>query len=1083
MKQHSSSILSIPTLATQKRLRHPWLAALPAILVALPGLGCYRASGIQRPDVVAEEISQVGGDRVHGLKAQGAPGDFYLGNDYVEIAVDGTPFGERLGVAGAPGGGSIIDVGEVALDQNYKRVSMPTDTLDRLTAVLNQDPQITLVFDRFKPLNSDTEGRIEMEGYVHDPAHRLTGASWDTLGRVQGVSVTHVVSLLKANRYFLLQTTVANNSSSPLGIHNIGDLLAQGPSGGFRFNVPASEDMADQALSDWGMEIPSPSLGTSGVGTTFGDVAKAVKAPMVAFMGVEPVGTTEDVHSTLGLLPVDADRLVVTSDPQKVLDQVRPMFPQRLIAGGLPAGNLAAGASITHARRLYLTAGSTVSGAISNQASGLFNLMAHDRSILRPADQGALVFQPSGTAVRQGPYPSQFRIERNVGGAWKLERLEWMEPFENSPTATNYYLPQLSVLLPVGTYRLAVQNAFGSKLFTHLVNANTNTNTDRPDLPGPIVVALNSTTINNSFVSNSSLDYICPERDEVLGASGALLANKVAVHGFATRQLDGTVNSLQPARISVFGLPSTPDPSLKRTRILSSSYNAVYRMRIPVDSNYGVYGFLAGNQVFAASMPPRNAMSFWLAPGDYLAYAIRGPLSQLDSQPVKAFDGQTQTSHIFTAETAALPVGWTSFDLPGPSLATTGGMLPVEKLSSALAEGIQVVGMTEQDRLVDSAALAADFRNEFLMSTIVDADRTVIGSDPFIIEARSSDLGNYGFATALFTPAPRNERNGGARDPKTWTLADFLVQAEGQYNVIHRPRGPQGLFTLQAHLAFPADLALAAIDPASPLGVGANAWWNATSPLSSGRSQGSFDALELLRAEGCNPADPSAWFTEFKAVRSDWFTLLGKQTPTVFTKALGLSSAKYSLDTPVGLTRTYLKATGFTQGSMAPLLQALQQGAAVASTGPLLDATLTAAGGTTAFGPGGLVSGPTASVTLTVNLWAPSWVPVEELRVTIDGVTQVLDIAQLQPLATTAAGYDKRLRRGTFTLPLPVGKDAWVVVEAGVPLNTSGVYAPAAPLDAVAATWNKLMKGIYPIAVTNPIFVDTTGGGYTPPGL
>jgi hypothetical protein len=31
--------------------------------------------------------------------------------------------------------------------------------------------------------------------------------------------------------------------------------------------------------------------------------------------------------------------------------------------------------------------------------------------------------------------------------------------------------------------------------------------------------------------------------------------------------------------------------------------------------------------------------------------------------------------------------------------------------------------------------------------------------------------------------------------------------------------------------------------------------------------------------------------------------------------------------------------------------------------------------------------------------------------------------------------------------------------------------------------WNKIMKGIYPIAITNPIFVDVNGGGYTPPGL
>ncbi len=1070
MKQHANSILSTSPVPTSRCLPLPWVAA---ILVALPGLGCYRATGIQRPDVVSEEISEVGGDRVQGLKAQGAPSDFYLGNDYLELAVDGTPFGERPGVAGAPGGGSIIDAGKIALDQNYKRVSLPTDTLDRLTPVLNQDPDISLVFDQFKPINSDSEGRIEMTGYVHDPKGKL-GVPVDSLGRVTGVSVTHVVSLQKADQFFLLQTTVKNNTSLVLPIRNIGDFLSQEISGGFRFNVPASEDMNDKALSDWGMEIPSPSLAKTGVGTTFGDLSLAVKAPMVAFMGVEPMGTTEDGHSTLGLLPMDTDRLVVTSDSQKVLDQLRPIFPQRLIAGGLPVANLAAGASMTHTRRLYLTGGTSSSGSIANQASGLFNLMNYDRFTRQSVDRGGFVFQPAGTAVRQGPYPSQFRIERNVGGIWKLERLEWMEPFENTTTSTSYYYPQLSLILPVGTYRLTVENALGSKVFNNLVNTNTNTNTANPDLPVPVVVPKYSTTENTYFTS-SAADYICPEHDSVVSPLGSVIADKVTSHSFATRQLDGTANSIQPARIMVFG-QNVADPSIKRTRILSSSFSSVYRTCVPVDSNYGVYGFLAGNQVFAASLPSRSPMSFWLAPGSYLAYAIRGPLSQLDSQPLEAFDGQTLTSHVFTAETMALPSGWTNFDLPGPSLATSGAILPVEKLSSALAEGVQVVGMTEKDRLMDGVGVATNFRNEFQVSTIVDADRTVIGSDPFVIEARSSDLGAYGFATALFTPTPRNERNGGARDPKTWTLADFLVQAEGQYTVIHRPRGPQGLFTQKQ------------FDPTVKLGQGANAWWSTSSFLAGGKTQGAFDALELLRGESSDAngqplslqvADnATAWFTEFKAVRADWFSLLKQQTPTFFTKGLGLSSARFSLDTPVGLARTYLKATGFTQADMSPVLKALQSGAAVASTGPLLDVTLTAAGGTVAVGPGGLVSTstPIASVTLTVNLWAPEWVPVNELRVTINGSTQILDITQLKPLATTDAAYDKRLTRGTYTLTLPTDKDAWVLVEAGVPLSTTGAYQAGTP-------WNLLMKGIYPIAITNPIFVDTTGGGYMAPGL
>jgi hypothetical protein len=87
----------------------------------------------------------------------------------------------------------------------------------------------------------------------------------------------------------------------------------------------------------------------------------------------------------------------------------------------------------------------------------------------------------------------------------------------------------------------------------------------------------------------------------------------------------------------------------------------------------------------------------------------------------------------------------------------------------------------------------------------------------------------------------------------------------------------------------------------------------------------------------------------------------------------------------------------------------------------------------------------------------------------VNGVVQTIPLASF-----TASPTDSRLRTATVPLTLPAGKDAWVVVEAGVPLTTTGAYALGTP-------WAKIMKGIYPIAVTNPIFVDVTGGGYTPP--
>ena len=95
-------------------------------------------------------------------------------------------------------------------------------------------------------------------------------------------------------------------------------------------------------------------------------------------------------------------------------------------------------------------------------------------------------------------------------------------------------------------------------------------------------------------------------------------------------------------------------------------------------------------------------------------------------------------------------------------------------------------------------ALRDAFRMDFTLDGLDDDVRDVVGEDPYVVQARSSVLARDGTVTALFVPAPRNERNGGARSSETWNLADFLGQAEGGYTVVHRPRGPKGLFTLRS---------------------------------------------------------------------------------------------------------------------------------------------------------------------------------------------------------------------------------------------------------------------------------------------
>jgi len=109
---------------------------------------------------------------------------------------------------------------------------------------------------------------------------------------------------------------------------------------------------------------------------------------------------------------------------------------------------------------------------------------------------------------------------------------------------------------------------------------------------------------------------------------------------------------------------------------------------------------------------------------------------------------------------------------------------------------------------------------------------------------------------------------------------------------------------------------------------------------------------------------------------------------------------------------------------------------------------------------------------VTLTLMASDWVPVEEVRLVVNGMV----VQTLNPATFTVSATDARVRTTTVNLPVGTTQDAVLVVEAGVPLTQAGAYL-------AGSYWNRLMRGIYPIAVANPVFIDANGGGYTPPGL
>ncbi|RJO66822.1 MAG: hypothetical protein C4523_11310 [Myxococcales bacterium] len=123
---------------------------------------------------------------------------------------------------------------------------------------------------------------------------------------------------------------------------------------------------------------------------------------------------------------------------------------------------------------------------------------------------------------------------------------------------------------------------------------------------------------------------------------------------------------------------------------------------------------------------------------------------------------------------------------------------------------------------------------------------------------------------------------------------------------------------------------------------------------------------------------------------------------------------------------------------------------AIAAAGPFIDVRLGDAG------PGDTLdsAGPYA---LHVVVQAPSWMAVDWMRVVVNGV-------QVHEEAVT--GEAARRLETDVAIELP-GKDFWVVVLAGAPEKRLAPISPGQPI----------------LSIANPIFVDTDGNGYTPPGL
>ena len=147
------------------------------------------------------------------------------------------------------------------------------------------------------------------------------------------------------------------------------------------------------------------------------------------------------------------------------------------------------------------------------------------------------------------------------------------------------------------------------------------------------------------------------------------------------------------------------------------------------------------------------------------------------------------------------------------------------------------------------------------------------------------------------------------------------------------------------------------------------------------------------------------------------------------------------------------------------VVDSLENGRIVMTSGPFLDVSLRVAGRTEPAIPGDEVSAPDGRAALSVRVRAPDWIRIDEVRVLVNGeVTPALCFDR----ASQPERFGPAPEVFTETVPLELGGDAFIVVTAfGTNTAAGARRADASDLDVQ-------------VAASNPIWVDAGGDGYRP---
>lgn len=488
-------------------------------------------------------------------------------------------------------------------------------------------------------------------------------------------------------------------------------------------------------------------------------------------------------------------------------------------------------------------------------------------------------------------------------------------------------------------------------------------------------------------------------------------------------------------------------------------------------------------------------LSAQVRPGTYELVVSRGPEYEVATKPITLAPGAFTPVQLALTRAYATD-GWVAGDFHIHAQPSTDSGLPIaDRVASCAAEGLEVATATDHNYITDYAPVIASSGLDGWLLGIPGMELTTFemghfNGYPLRVDAGSTRGGEFRWASQppqkLFDqlralavdPATGIVQVNHPRQQVLGYFAQFFVDEATAEP--YTPTGILGIFAPYGDEFSPANYStdFDAIELVTGKQTEDNHTFRAPDPL----PPGPFPDPQPVPGQIVVGADGRA---SFPGVIETWFTMLDRGHRAT---GMGTSDTHHLVGDEPGYARTllYVGAGKDVPGgySRDDVTGAVRGHRALVTNAPFVEL---------AIGDGRIgdeLRAPGGKVEVAIRVRAPSWGPVDHLVVYANSAI----VAEHAIPAGQGTDY-------AITVPLQLARDSWIVAEVSGHANMFPVVTPTElpPIDATVIV-KALSVGLdlsslpltsplkpprthisTPYAITNPIWVDVDGDGWTPP--